>query len=108
MNTTDAIEDLEEKAVEASATLRLLANDKRLLVLCRLVKEGEMTVSALAEAAGLGQSALSQHLARLRADGIVAVRREARQVHYRIADEKVRRLLDALYGIYCAPHEDGE
>lgn len=108
MNEPVAIRDLEGKAAEASATLRLLANEKRLLVLCRLVKEGEMTVSALAEAAGLGQSALSQHLARLRADNIVAIRREAQQVHYRIADEKVRRLLDALYGIYCASPENGD
>ncbi|PJK27465.1 ArsR/SmtB family transcription factor [Minwuia thermotolerans] len=108
MNQFDTIDDLEAKASEASATLRLLANEKRLLVLCRLIKEGEMTVSALAAAAGLGQSALSQHLARLRADGIVAVRREAQQVHYRIADEKVRRLLDALYAIYCASPENGD
>lgn len=108
MNEPDAIKDLEGKAAEATATLRLLANEKRLLVLCRLVQEGEMTVSALAEAAGLGQSALSQHLARLRADNIVAIRREAQQVHYRIADEKVRRLLDALYGIYCASPENGD
>ena len=108
MNEPGAIKDLEGKAAEATATLRLLANEKRLLVLCRLVQEGEMTVSALAEAAGLGQSALSQHLARLRADNIVAIRREAQQVHYRIADEKVRRLLDALYGIYCASPENGD
>lgn len=108
MDTAIEMNDLEEKAAEASATLRLLANEKRLLVLCRLVKEGEMTVSALADAANLGQSALSQHLARLRADGIVTARREAQQIHYSIADEKVRRLLDALYGIYCASPEDGE
>lgn len=108
MNTVEAIEDLEAKAVDASATLRLLANEKRLLVLCRLVKDGEATVSALAEAANLGQSALSQHLARLRAEGVVTARREAQQIHYSIADEKVRQLLNALYGIYCATPEDGD
>ena len=96
------IAEIQEKVAEVSATLRLLANEKRLLVVCRLAIAGEMSVGALAEAVGLSQSALSQHLARLRADGLVTTRREAQVLYYRISDPRVRRLLEALYGIYCA------
>jgi ArsR family transcriptional regulator, virulence genes transcriptional regulator len=95
------LESLEEKADEVSATLRLLANQKRLLVLCRLALHGEMSVTALGEAVALGQSALSQHLARLRGEGLVAARRESQTLFYRIADDRIGRLLAALYDIYC-------
>jgi ArsR family transcriptional regulator, virulence genes transcriptional regulator len=102
MQPTDTIEFLEAKAAEVSATLRLLANEKRLLVLCRLALEGEMSVTALGEAVNLSQSALSQHLAKFRADGLVATRRQSQTLFYRIADERIGRLLTALYDIYCA------
>ncbi|HMQ64757.1 MAG TPA: metalloregulator ArsR/SmtB family transcription factor [Amaricoccus sp.] len=107
MFEADSIAQVQEKVAEVSATLRLLANEKRLLVLCRLAIAGETSVGALAEAVGLSQSALSQHLARLRADGLVATRRDAQTLHYRIADPRVRHLLEALYGIYCAAPETG-
>ena len=100
-----SIAEVQGKVAEVSATLRLLANEKRLLVVCRLAIAGEMSVGALAEAVGLSQSALSQHLAKLRADGLVATRREAQVLHYRIADPRVGRLLAALYEIYCAGSE---
>ena len=103
MHSTDTIERIEEKAAEVSATLRLIANEKRLLVLCRLAQAGEMSVTALGEAVHLSQSALSQHLAKLRADGLVTTRRESQTLYYRIADERVGQLLNALYDIYCAP-----
>ncbi len=102
MQSTDTIEFLEARAAEVSATLRLLANEKRLHVLCRLVLEGEMSVTALGEAVNLSQSALSQHLAKLRADRLVATRRQSQTLFYRIADERIGRLLTALYDIYCA------
>ena len=102
MQPTDTIEILEDKAAEVSATLRLIANEKRLLVLCRLAQAGEMSVTALGEAVRLSQSALSQHLAKLRADGLVTTRRESQTLYYRIADERVGQLLNALYDIYCA------
>jgi DNA-binding transcriptional ArsR family regulator len=103
MKTTTAVNRLEEKAREVSDLLRLLANEKRLLVLCQLSLAGEMSVTALGEEVGLGQSALSQHLARLRAKGLVATRREAQTLFYRIADKRIGKLLEALYAIYCAP-----
>lgn len=103
MTTMSAVNRLEEKAREVSALLRLIANEKRLLTLCQLSLAGEMSVAALGEEVGLGQSALSQHLAKLRAAGLVATRREAQTLYYRIADPRIGKLLEALYDIYCAP-----
>ncbi|GGG34107.1 hypothetical protein GCM10010964_22580 [Caldovatus sediminis] len=97
------LDGLEEKAAEAARLLRLLANENRLLVLCHLVADGEMSVGALAEALGLSQPALSQHLARLREDGLVATRKEAQTVFYRLADPKAARLLAVLRDLYCCP-----
>lgn len=94
---------LEEKAAEAARLLRLLANERRLLMLCHLAGEGEMSVGALAEAVGLSQPALSQHLAKLREDGLVATRKEAQAVFYRLADPKAARLLLVLRDLYCPP-----
>ena len=92
---------LESKAEEVADVLRTLANDRRLLILCRLVEEGEATVGALAKDAGLSQSALSQHLARMRDEGIVTFRREAQTIWYRIADRRIGTLLSTLYRLYC-------
>lgn len=92
---------LQEKAAEAARLLRLLGNENRLLLLCHLVAEGEMTVGALAEAIGLSQPALSQHLARMREDGLVETRKAAQAVFYRLADPKAARLLDVLRDLYC-------
>jgi DNA-binding transcriptional ArsR family regulator len=97
----DDITELQRKVAEVSATLRLLANEKRLLALCQLAQAGEMSVGALGEAVGLSQSALSQHLALLRADGIVSTRRDAQTLYYRIGDPRVATLLVALRDIYC-------
>lgn len=93
--------ELEAKAAEAAALLKLMANENRLLILCRLALKGEMAVGDLAAAVGLGQSALSQHLAKMRADGLLATRREAQTVFYRIADANAQRLLMLLKDIFC-------
>jgi len=92
----------------AAGLLKLLANEKRLLVLCRLAELGEASVGALARDAGLSQSALSQHLARLREDGLVAPRREAQTVLYRIADPRAERILETLHAIFCPAPEMSE
>ncbi len=94
-------EALESKAAEVADILRALANDRRMLILCRLVEEGEATVGALATDVGLSQSALSQHLARMRDEGIVTFRRESRTIWYRIADPRIGTLLSTLYRLYC-------
>ncbi len=88
-------------AKEASGLLDAMANEKRLMILCLLL-DGEVAVNDLAERIGMNQSALSQQLAKLRALKLVDTRREAQQVYYRLASTKVERVLDTLYGIYCA------
>lgn len=84
-----------DNAQEAERFLRAMANRNRLMVLCSLVP-GELSVSALHERVPISQSALSQHLAVLRNHGLVATRREAQTIHYRIADARVRRLMPLL------------
>ena len=96
------IAELERKAAEAARLLKLLANENRLLILCRLAIAGEMSVGDLADAVDLSQSALSQHLAKMREDGLLATRREAQTVFYRIADPDAARLLALLKSIYCS------
>lgn len=95
------IADLERKAGEAAGLLKLLANENRLLILCRLAIAGEMSVGDLADAVDLGQSALSQHLAKMREDGLLVTRREAQSVFYRLADPNAARVLALLKSIYC-------
>ena len=84
---------------EAARVLGLLANSKRLLILCCLVEHDELNVTALASRVGLSQSALSQHLARLRYDGLVTYRRESQTLFYRVCDERAERLLAVLKDI---------
>ena len=95
------IGQLETEAARVAGVLKLLANESRLLILCRLAIAGEMSVGDLSEAAGLSQSALSQHLAKLRADGLVGFRRQSQTLFYRLADAQAARLLGALKDIYC-------
>lgn len=96
---------LEAKAREVAGILGAVANERRLLILCRLVELGEARAGSLAEAVGLSQSALSQHLAVMRAEGLVAFRREAQTLWYRVADPRVEELFVSLYRIFCAPEK---
>jgi DNA-binding transcriptional ArsR family regulator len=93
---------MQAKADQAARLLATLANPKRLLALCHLL-HGEKSVGQLADLVELSQSALSQHLARLRDLGIVATRREAQTVHYSLASREVAAILETLYGLFCAP-----
>jgi DNA-binding transcriptional ArsR family regulator len=90
---------LEPRAAEAAQLLKLMANDQRLTVLCRL-GGGEMSVSELGRHVNLTQSALSQHLAKLRAEGLVATRREAQTIYYRLANPVAERLIGVLCEFY--------
>jgi ArsR family transcriptional regulator, virulence genes transcriptional regulator len=98
---TAALEQLERSAGEAAALLKLLANEHRLLILCRLAADRELSVGELMKSVKLGQSALSQHLARMREEGVVATRRDAQTIYYRIANRDVARILTTLKNIYC-------
>ncbi len=93
--------ELEAKAEEVAGLMGVIANPRRLLILCRLAEAGEMNVSRLVEAVGLSQSALSQHLAIMRATGLLATRKEGLNVHYRIADPRALELMQALERIFC-------
>jgi DNA-binding transcriptional ArsR family regulator len=92
---------MERNAAEAAAMLRLLANERRLLLLCMLIADGEAHVGRLAERVNLSQPAVSQHLAKLREDGLVATRRTGTTIHYRIADPRVARVIAVLRDVFC-------
>ena len=92
------VQDLEANARAAADLLRVMANEHRLQVLCSL-RKGELSVGQLAERVGLSQSALSQHLARLRSDRMVATRRQGQTIFYRIADPEALTLIEALAGV---------
>ncbi len=98
----------EHKATAVADILRALANERRLMILCKLVEWGEANVTTLTEAVGLSQSALSQHLAKMRDEGIVATRRESQTIWYRIADPRIEQLFATLYGLYCKPTRGDE
>lgn len=91
----------EAKADKVAETLKAIGNARRLMVLCKLVEHGEATVAALAQEVGLSQSALSQHLAKMREEQLVTFRRESQTLWYRIADRRVETLLGTLYDLYC-------
>ncbi len=91
----------EERATEVAGILRALANERRLMILCKLVEFGEANVTALAGAVGLSQSALSQHLAKMRAEGIVSHRRDRQTMWYRVADPRTEELFALLHRLYC-------
>ena len=91
----------EANAADVAQILRALANERRLMILCKLVEWGEANVNSLAEAVGLSQSALSQHLAKMREEEIVEFRREGQTLWYRVADPRIRLLLKHLQKLYC-------
>ena len=99
---------LQANARKASTLLKAMSNEHRLLILCQLVN-GEKSVGELVRLVGLSQSALSQHLARLRRDNLVRTRREAQTIYYTVASHEALALLDQLYELYCGgrPLNDG-
>lgn len=101
-------ERMRANAEEAADFLGLLSSRPRLHILCHLLEGGEIAVGELVERVGLSQSALSQHLAKLRAKGLVDVRREAQSIFYRIADPRAARLLETLHALFCEPQARSE
>ena len=91
---------MRSKAGAAARLMRALSHEARLLILCELVA-GERMAGELVERSGLSQSALSQHLAKLRDEDLVATRRDGQAIYYRIADSNAARLLGALHDIFC-------
>jgi DNA-binding transcriptional ArsR family regulator len=93
---------MERAADQASDLLKALANRHRLLIICQLI-DGERSVGELAQFLNLRDSTVSQHLALLRKDGLVAARRDGQTIYYSIASEPAREVLKTLYHVFCAP-----
>ena len=92
----------EARADQIANMLKAAGNQRRLMVLCKLVRLGRANVTQLCAAVGLSQSALSQHLSLLRDEGLVAFDRKGQTLWYRIADPRTETLLATLYDLYCA------
>lgn len=95
---------MQRNAADAVRLLKSIANESRLMVLCVLA-EGEFSVGALNERIDLSQSALSQHLAILREQGLVKTRRESQTIYYSLADTAALSLIHTLHDIYCLPRK---
>ncbi len=96
---------MEVRARRASTLLKAMGNPHRLMILCRLA-EGEKCVGELERMIGLSQSALSQHLARLRRDHVVTTRRVAQTIYYSLAGPEARSIIVTLYNLYCGADAD--
>lgn len=104
---SDAMMDPEEmlaNARGAATFLKGLANENRLMILCSLA-QGEMNVSDLEARLGIRQPTLSQQLARLRSEGLVATRRDAKSIYYSLASEEARQVIGLLYDLFCSQSE---
>ena len=99
------LDAMRRAAGNACATLAALANENRLLLLCQLCS-GEKCVGELEAALDLHQPTLSQQLAVLRNEGLVATRRDGQRIYYSIADERVVALIGAIHGLYCNHSEN--
>lgn len=96
------IDELRSRAGEAASFLKSIANGRRLIILCELVK-GERSVGELEAITELSQSALSQHLAKLREAKLVKTRRESQSIHYSLANTGVSKVIGVLHDVYCRP-----
>lgn len=99
------LEVMRAAAGQASAVLKNLGNEDRLILLCHL-SQAELSVGELSELTGITQPTLSQQLGVLRHEQMVTTRREGKHIYYQIADEKVKTLLQCLYDLYCP--DDGQ
>ncbi|WP_430392240.1 ArsR/SmtB family transcription factor [Dyella sp. 20L07] len=94
------VASMQRHADEAVTVLKAMGSPNRLMLLCQLL-EGERSVNDLADALGLAQSVVSQHLSLLRRDGLVAGRRDGQSIYYAIRDERVRGLMSTLFDLFC-------
>ena len=95
------MEQMNEAADRASALMRTLGHKGRLLILCQLAS-GEKSVGELSDSLDIPQSPLSQHLSRMRKEGLVETRRQAQSIYYSVKADEVGKIIECLYGLYCA------
>lgn len=93
-------QELSKSADRASEFLKSLASPLRLRILCMVI-DGERSVGDIADALSVRQSAVSQHLALLRKDGLVAPRRDGQTIYYRLADRNVKKVVKLLHELFC-------
>jgi ArsR family transcriptional regulator, virulence genes transcriptional regulator len=109
LSSLDEVLDFPDEMVKnasiACATLKAMAHESRLLILC-LLANGEKSVIELELRLSMRQPAVSQQLARLRADNLVQTRRDGKAIYYKIANEEVRALIKLLYALYCSPDDE--
>jgi len=98
---TMSMEDVYQNAKQASRFLKAMANENRLVILCTLA-DGEKNVGELEEILGIRQPTLSQQLARLRSENLVATRRDSKQIYYRLASVEAEKFIGLLYELFCA------
>jgi DNA-binding transcriptional ArsR family regulator len=96
----DAAERMQDEAKRAAEFLKALAHENRLMILC-ILSQGERSVSELERMLSLRQPTVSQQLARLRADGLVATRRDGKTIYYSLASEEARIVVGAVYEVFC-------
>ena len=97
--------DMAARAAEAASFLKALSHEGRLMILCHL-SNGEKSVTALEDLLGARQAAVSQQLARLRAEGLVTARRDGKVIHYSIRDPKAAAIMALVYDLFCGPTAD--
>ncbi len=95
------VNEMQDSASRAAGLMKALSSENRLMILCQLAQE-EKTVGRLAADLDLRQAAVSQQLALLRKDGLVAARRDGRSIHYRLAGREARAVITMLYDLFCA------
>ncbi|ANU37334.1 metalloregulator ArsR/SmtB family transcription factor [Vibrio scophthalmi] len=95
------VQEMEKNSTQAVVLLKAMANERRLQILCMLHNQ-EMSVGELCNKLALSQSALSQHLAWLRRDGLVNTRKEAQTVYYTLSSKEVKAMIELLHNIYCS------
>lgn len=96
----DELNELINKATNASAFLKAISHEGRLMILCYLVS-GEKSVTELEDLISARQAAVSQQLSRLRLEGLVLPRRDGKTIYYRLADDKAKRVLEVVYDLFC-------
>jgi len=101
----DELDALVDKATNASAFLKAISHEGRLMILCHLVS-GEKSVTELEDLISARQAAVSQQLSRLRLEGLVIPRRDGKTIYYRLADDKPKRVLEVVYDLFCSPENE--
>jgi ArsR family transcriptional regulator len=103
--SNDELDELVDKATNASAFLKAISHEGRLMILCHLVS-GEKSVTELEDLISARQAAVSQQLSRLRLEGLVIPRRDGKTIYYRLADDKPKRVLEVVYDLFCNPKNE--